>query len=195
MQGKTSEEVLALIEKTFGPPVRNVGSGLSIPQWDFDGGVLTFHPLCGPTFAPKSGGRIWLINTHNRLGSNLLSGYEMATKPDRSGMRYWIGNIEINRDGTYAFFDAEVPTDHKARRRKCFFTEHRHGNVSVTYPPGFGANTLLESTKEKGLVATLHFTSVGDKQAYDIINDPVDRMLSLVSTDFEMDRGWENYWR
>lgn len=44
LQGKSSDEIRTAIIDRFGPPTRNVGSGLRIDQWEIAGGVLTFHP-------------------------------------------------------------------------------------------------------------------------------------------------------
>jgi hypothetical protein len=81
VQGKGPEEVRALIVRRFGPPAREVGSGLQIEQWDVDGGTLTFHPLQGPSFN-KSGVLTRLIRTTNPAALCLFGSYEMDTEPE-----------------------------------------------------------------------------------------------------------------
>lgn len=44
------EEVRALTVRRFGPPAREVGSGIQMNNRMWDGGILTFHPFQGPTF-------------------------------------------------------------------------------------------------------------------------------------------------
>jgi hypothetical protein len=92
------EEVYTAIVTPFGKETRNIGSGLSILQWDLKEGSFIFHPLRGPTYCPKTGGVIWLLRTKNLARPNVLQNYEMTTLPDTGnhGTQYWIGNIKIN---------------------------------------------------------------------------------------------------
>src|SRR3954469_15703137 len=78
IQGKQPEQVRALIVARFGPPARDLGSGLRIDQWDVDGGVLTFNPVDGVTFEQR-GERTRLIRTTNRAASCLFGNYCKAT--------------------------------------------------------------------------------------------------------------------
>src|SRR5947208_659011 len=50
-----ADQVLAAATARFGRPSRDAGSGVSIPQWDIAGGVLTVHSSAGPTFRSAGG--------------------------------------------------------------------------------------------------------------------------------------------
>jgi len=104
VQGKKPDEVRALIVGRLGQPTRDIGSGISIDQWDVAGGQLTFHPGTGPTF--KKDGKIrWLIRTTNPAATCLFGSYQMTTIPDPAnhGNCFWTGDLSLRADGKYQY--------------------------------------------------------------------------------------------
>jgi hypothetical protein len=61
IQGKTNDEVQAAIIRRLGPAPRDVGSGLSIQQWDVGSGVLTYSQ--GLADFQANGRTVWLTQT------------------------------------------------------------------------------------------------------------------------------------
>jgi len=81
LQGKKGDEVATAIIKQFGPAARDVGSGLSIQQWDVDCGVLTYS-LGLARFRSDGGKVVWLTPTVNKALLALTAGtFEMYTPP------------------------------------------------------------------------------------------------------------------
>jgi hypothetical protein len=201
-EAKTFEEARATIVEQFGTADRDIGSGVSIEQWDLDGGVLTLHLLSGPTFSLIGGDTVWLVETCNPLEENLLGSYEMTTKPDENnrGTRYWIGNLDLRKDGTYAFRDSQSNLDRRDEQNHNFFMNHPRGHYEIVYSPGLGPDTLLETLETRATLAKVTCAadgSVADRQ-YFILSDPHMRRLSFSAAgeiEFEMDKGWTNYWQ
>ncbi|MCX9158592.1 hypothetical protein OPU71_20965 [Niveibacterium sp. 24ML] len=195
-QGKSPNEVLALIGKRFGPYHRNTGSGLSIPEWEVFGGVLTFHPLTGPFFYdPRTNKVTGLIPTHNAVRENLLQSYEMTSNADKHGTKYWLGNLEFPTSATYRFTKSGLEVD--ARN---FFITYTTGTVAVTLANGITDETLLESLSGSFPIAQLAFTSSDGKEkaTYTIVSSEQERGLSFVgATDvgFILDTSWVNFWK
>ena len=202
LEGKSSKEVRDLVVRTFGPPDRDIGSGLSIVQWDFEEGVLTCHPGTGPVFDHKSGERTWLIQTHNPLEENLIGSYEMTTRPDARyhGTRFWIGNLTLRKDRTYVFVDSSQNLDHRAGQENNFFMLHPAGTFRLEFLSGLTAQTLLESVTEQTPIARLRFKARdghAEKECV-IVSYPLGRVLVFDGADelgFCMHKGWNNYWQ
>jgi hypothetical protein len=124
IQGKNPIDVRAAIIDQIGAPQRDIGSGLIIEQWDISNGVLTFHPVTGPTFFdPKTKKSFWLLRTTNPVRVNLLQSYEMSTQPDLSnhGTCYWLGNVKVRSDMTYQFEDSGQHRDQRGAQTENFF--------------------------------------------------------------------------
>ena len=203
IRGKSSDETRAAIIARLGPAKRNVGSGFRIEQWDLPGGVLTFHPGTGPTFAErKTGINFHLIKTRNPAGANIFSGYEMTTVPDpkNHGNTFWIGNLKFGRGHGYHFVDSGQNTSFRSAQDQNFFMLHPAGTVEVRYVAPTTADTLLESLAEGTTVAHLVFTSA-DKKAratFSITSSERSRWLAFGAEKplpFVMGTGWENFWR
>ena len=157
IQGQQPEEVRALIVARFGPPARDLGSGLRIDQWDVDGGALTFHPVEGVTFE-KRGERTRLIRTTNLAASCLFGNYEMVTLPaGRREMSYWLGNVSLVADSRYRYTDSRQSLDHRAEQRENFFILHPNGSAQITYAAGVTPATRLEDLPDGTAVATVTF--------------------------------------
>lgn len=198
---RTWEEARDIIEAQFGEADRDIGSGFGIEQWDLDDGVLTLHQACGPTFAPASGGAIWLVETCNPLEENLLGGYEMMTVPESrpNGGYCWLGNVELRQDGTYRFIDSRSNLDRRAGQENNFFMLQPEGRFEIVYAAGLAPGTLLETLSEAVVVADVMFTSKGGGRTarYLIVGDPAARTLRFAANEemeFQMYRGWDSYW-
>lgn len=195
-QGKSPDEVRALIGNRFGPYLRDIGSGLSIPQWDVFGGVLAFHPLFGPSFYdPKTKDVTGLITTHNTVRENLLQSYEMTSNADQHGARNWLGNLEFPTNTTYRFTKSGLEVNARS-----FFITYPTGTVAVTLAKGIADETLLESLSGNFPIAQLVFTSSDgtEKATYSIVSSEQKRGLSFVGAKdigFIMDTTWVNFWK
>jgi hypothetical protein len=156
-RGKSPHEVAAIIVQRLGPPARDVGSGVEGLQWDVDGGVLYLcaAPAGPPVFYGSNGIPIWLIDTENSIGDNIVNDFEMDPLPNLKydEIQFWGGDLELRRDGNYKF----VPAEFRFFVRN-FFARFPHGKYTVQYPKGLSPSTLLESLADKTCVATIHFT-------------------------------------
>jgi hypothetical protein len=197
VQGKGAEEVRALIVRRFGPPAREVGSGLQIEQWDVDGGILTFHPLQGPTF--NQGGVLTrLIRTTNPAALCLFGSYEMDTEPEgHPAMLYYIGDVSLSADH-YKFKDSGSNLDHRNKQKNNFFTLHPDGLVEVKFASGVSAESRLEALPDDSPVATVTF-SAPDRRfsaTYRIVANRSSMSLAFQGKGpFQLKKGWVNYWR
>lgn len=201
IQGKKPQEVLAIMSADFGKPSRDVGSGLSIPQWDVAGGVLTYHEWVGPTF--RAGGRtVWLIRTHNSVGDTLTGSFEMTTPPDPAnhGNRFWLGNLDLHPDGTYS-----MKTGGSGERQDVanasFFGKHPRGTYAVTYAEKVDKASLLEDVADGTDVVTLKFTpdqAAGAEAVYKVRAAVDERQMEIVPAEgkatFQLEKGWKNHW-
>src|SRR3954462_14306509 len=199
IQGKQSEQVRALIVARFGPPARDLGSGLRIDQWDVDGGALTFNPVDGVTFE-KRGERTRLIRTSNLAASCLFGNYEMVTLPNgRDGMRYWLGSVSLAANSRYKYTESDQSLNRRAEQRDNFFILHPNGSAQITYAVGVTPETRLEDLPDGTSVATVTFVSegVGASRAYRIVADRTSMSLAFQgeAMSFRLTRGWLNYWR
>jgi hypothetical protein len=199
VQGKPPAEVHALVVSRLGPPTRTIGSGLQIEQWDVDGGVLTFHPLTGPTF-DKGGRRTWLMRTSNPAAECLLGRYEMVTLAEAPhGTGYWLGNVSLTADGQYTYTDSEQNREHRAGQRSNFFLLHPKGSFEVIYLSGVTPETRLEEVPDGTAIATVRFVAQDRRSgtAHRIVASPTRRLLAFEgkAMSFRMYKGWVNYWR
>ncbi len=201
IQGKSPDEVRDVIVQQFGPPERNVGFGLRIEQWDVARGVLTFHPLQGPSFA-KGGVHTRLMRTNNTADDCLFGSYEMKTLPDPAnyGTRFWLGNVTLPSDGRYHYEDSGQNLARRTAQSKNFFMLYPEGKAVVEYAAGITGRTRLEDVSDGRRIATVTFSANDGPatQAYDIITSRTSMDLTVESTEsipFQMEKGWVNYWR
>jgi hypothetical protein len=203
IQGKDSDTVHAEIIRRFGFADRDVGSGFRIEKWDLSGGVLTFHPMSGPTFVDAKTDKFFrLLRTTNLAGDNLLQRYSMMTLPDpqNNGSQYWLGSVEFGADGTYRFVDGRAFPEELAKQRDNFFVLYPAGKVVVRYAPPITAETRLETLPENSVVAHFDFTSDDGNHRATFSIKSSERFRTLAFTadqrlTFEMDTSWRNFWR
>lgn len=199
IQGQEPDEVRAAVVRRFGQPARDIGSGLSIEQWDVAGGVLTFHPGTGPTFA-KGGQTTRLMRTTNPAGDCLVGSYEMTTLPDPAnhGNCFWLGNVALTPKGRYRYTGG-VSTSTRPGQEDNFFMHHPEGMARVEYAAGVTSQTRLEDLPDGTRVATVTFVGDGEaSKSYAIVASRSSMRLAFESPEplvFRMDKGWVNYWR
>ena len=106
IKGKAPREVASIIVQRFGPPNRDVGSGLTILDWDVVGGDLRLTVQGGPPiFRISDGKKLWLVETENPAGDNIVSEFEMSTLPDpkNHGSRSWLGDLTLRANRKYEY--------------------------------------------------------------------------------------------
>jgi hypothetical protein len=196
MQGKQRDEAFALIVDYFGQPTRNIGSGLSIPQWDICGGVLTFHPLSGPRFTIDDTTK-WLIRTANSVVACVFGHYDMSTLADNWRTTYSLGSISLSAEGHYTYTASFPQSPPRTGQGQNFFIRHPQGSAAVVYAPDITSQTLLENLPDWTVIANVTFVaSNGDTQTYFVIVDSDKRRLLLESAEpilFRLSKGWVNF--
>lgn len=198
LEGKGPDDVRALIVRRFGPPARDVGSGIQIEQWDVDGGILTLHPLQGPTFT-KGGVLTHLMRTTNPAALCLFGSYEMDTGPEgHPSMFYYFGDLSLSFDH-YKFTDSGSNLDHRSRQKSNFFMLHPDGLVEVKYASGVSAGTRLEDLSNGSPVAMVRFSAPNGpfSATYRIVANRSSMSLAFQGKGmpFQLTKGWVNYWR
>ena len=194
IQGKTGPEVRAAIVKRFGPAARNLGSGVSIEQWDVESGVLTYS--LGLASFQRNGTRVWVTQTANVALPTLTSNtFEMYTNPEPQ-MKYWIGNVSLKGDGSFKFVDSGQSLEHRAKQSQNFFMKHPAGRFAIQFSAGCTAETILERVPEASVLCNLTF-SPGDgspQASYDIMAYPSERRLAFMTKKqplaFLLEKGW-----
>ena len=127
----------------FGPAARDVGSGLSIHQWDVESGVLTYSGGLA-SFQTKGGKSVWLTATVNKaLPALTANTFEMTTMPEPQ-MKYWLGNLHLKPNSTYEFVDSGQSLDHRTGHTLNFFMKHPNGRFETRFAPGCTGDTVLE---------------------------------------------------
>jgi hypothetical protein len=200
LQNKNMDGIKAVIMDKLGPPKRNLGSGIQIDQWDVPDGVLTFHPLRGPTFVnSKTKKTIYLLRTSNSAGENLLQSYEMTTLPvPPYGNNSWLGNLSFGADRTYQFTASGLNTNPRNGQAGNFFMRYPTGKVTVQYISPNTAETLLESLAESAVIANLAFTAKdgAHKETFSIKSSEQSRRLDFYSEkplSFVMYTSWKHF--
>ena len=204
IQGKNPDEVLAIIQARFGGETRNIGSGLSIPQWDVAGGVLTFHPFRGPSFSHGTI-TVMLIDTQNKVGRNIPGNYQMSTLLDNYRTRFSIGELVLQTDGSYRFKRVGPWLAYYTKDASNFFTAHPSGTYTVFYPKPVQESSVMESLPDKSVIATLKFVAdpadkpAGETQAIDLLIDVPERTLYFAPhieppLTYQVEKSWEEFW-
>jgi hypothetical protein len=178
LQAKKGDEVASAIIKQFGPAARDVGSGVSIRQWDVESGVLTYS-LGLARFRPKVGKVVWLTPTINKALLALTTDtFEMTTLPEPQ-MKYWLGNLRLKPDSAYEFVDSGENLDHRVGQTQNFFIKHSNGRYEIQFAPGCMGDTVLERLTDGTLLCSVTFLSAngGPQVSYDIVVYPSERRL------------------
>jgi hypothetical protein len=191
------KQVLAAAIAQFGKPTRDLGSGLSIPQWDVAGGTLTVHPGRGPTFQRTRGPVVWLIPTANRAGDQIAQGFEMYSPPDPAnhGNQFWIGNVHVSPGMKYEYVDSGSNLQERGNQSRNFFILHPAGRAKIAWSKGVDAGTLLETAGD-GEICRVTFTENGGEAAFEaaIVSSAQERQLTIAGPTFVMSAGWLHFW-
>jgi hypothetical protein len=180
LQSKKGDEVATAIIKQFGPAARDLGSGVSIQQWDVESGVLTYS-LGLASFRANGGKMIWLTATVNKALLALTDDtFEMYTPPEPQ-MKYWLGNLRLKPDSTYEFLDSGQNLDHRTGQTKNFFIVHPDGRFEIHFAPGCTGDTVLERLTDGAFLCSLTFLPAngGPQVSYDVIVYSSERRLAF----------------
>jgi hypothetical protein len=195
LQGKKGDEVVTAIVNQFGPAARDLGSGLSIQQWDVESGVLTYSQGLA-SFRAGSGKVVWLTSTVNKAMPALTADtFEMTTMPEPQ-VKYWLGNLRLKPDSTYEFVDSGQSLDHRIGQTQNFFIKHPNGRFETHFESGCTGDTILEGLTDGALLCSLTFLSAngGPQTTYEIIVNPSERRLAFSTKRrplvFLMDKGF-----
>jgi hypothetical protein len=200
IQGKEPDEVRALIVRRLGQPVREVGSGFRIEQWDVDGGVLTFHELVGPWF-DRDGVRTRLIRTNNPAAIALLGDYEVSAMPDEpGGTGYGLGDLSLSTGSRYTFTLGDKSLESASGQRGNFFILHPNGFTEIKYAGPVTADTRLEDLSDGTVVAIVTFVARDrqSRQVYRALSYRTSMNLQLEGENlppFRVAKSWVNFWR
>jgi hypothetical protein len=180
IKGKSPYEVEKISRTRLGEPTRDIGSGVSILQWELQGGTWTVHQLAGaswryreakrPTFA-----QVTLIENKRIKEAVPSASYEMTSLPTgKYGSKTWWGNIKL-KDGQYKFIPSSAAAgDSDANKNHpcpgCFLFANPTGTYALTYV--VDSNKLFKEFKQKTVVARLALTGAKAKQTYDLVYDP-----------------------
>jgi len=194
IQGKKGDEVASAITNQFGPAARDVGSGVTIQQWDVESGVLTYSRGL-VNFRDKGGKLVWLTTTVNKaLPSLTADSFEMYTLPSPQ-MKYWLGNVSLRPDSTYRFTDSGSGLEHRADQTQNFFMRHPDGRFAIHFAPGCTADTVLEHLPDGTVLCRLTFLPAdgGAEASYDVIAYASEKRLAFDSKRprvFSMEKQW-----
>jgi hypothetical protein len=144
IRDKSGDEVEAAIVKQFGPAARDVGSGVSIMQWDVSTGVLTYSGGLA-RFSVSGGKSVWLTATNNRALPTLTAeGFEMTTLPSPQ-LKYWLGDLDLKTGSTYKFIDSgeSESLHHREKQTNNFFLKHPVGRFAIQFASGCTPDTVL----------------------------------------------------
>lgn len=191
-----ADDMQAEAKREFGEP-RDIGSGLSVPEWHIAGGDLIIHPLRGPTFRFADGKLIWLLPTSNAAQENLLQDFEMDTPPDPKmhGNQFWIGNVQISKDQHYQYVDSDSNLHNREDQSGNFFIHHPEGHIEIIWPKGIDAKSHLEDLGNRE-VARIRFVATDGKSTLEagIKSSDQTRTLTLSGATYELQCGWKHYW-
>jgi hypothetical protein len=196
IRDKSGDEVEAAIVKRFGPG-QDVGSGLRILQWHVGTGVLTLSGgLAG--FQVNGGRGVWLTVTSNKaLPAVTGDGFEMTTSPSPQ-MKYWLGDLELERGSKYKFIDSREweSLRHREKQTNNFFLKHPDGRFTIQFAPGCSPDTVLERLPDATVLCSviLFPADRSPEAAFDIVAYPSERRLRFSRKkpplEFFMDKGW-----
>jgi hypothetical protein len=197
IQDKSGDEAEAVIVKHFGQAARDVGSGVSIKQWDVGTGVLTYSGGLA-RFSVSRGKTVWLTVTNNRaLPILTASGFEMSTPPSPQ-IKYWLGDLDLKTGSTYKFVDSGEyeSLHHRERQTNNFFLKHPTGQFAIQFASGCSPDTVLERLPDAAVLCTLTFVPAdGSSQVtFEIVAYPSERRLVFSTKTrasiFLMEKGW-----
>ncbi len=213
IQGKKSDEVLAIIRAQFGMETRSTGSGIYMPQWDIGGGVLTFHPYRGPNFSrgtpnypwvyPSSG--VMLIDTHNSVSDNLPGTYTMSTLLNDYRTRFVVGQVALF-GGKYRFEPITETLAYSVKDVSNFFTAYPSGTCRTVYPKNVKQSSMMENLADQSVIVRLEFVAepankpAGATLSLDLRIDVRQRTLYFAPRiesplTYQLEKSWKEFWK
>jgi len=196
---KSGNEVEAAIVRRFGPAARDLGSGVSIKQWDVGTGVLTYSGgLASFSIAGGKTPSIWLTQTNNKaLRTLIMDGFEMTSLASPK-IKYWLGDLDLKTGLAYKFVDSQEweSLHHREKQQNNFFLRHPAGRFAIQFAPGCSPDTVLERLPDTTVLCRLTFIPAdGSPEAtYDIIVYPNSRRLTFSRKkpplEFLMGKSW-----
>ena len=197
IRDKLGSEVEAAIVNHFGAAARDIGSGVSIKQWDVGTGVLTYSG--GRVRFSVSGGKsVWLTVTNSKALPILTAdGFEMTTPPSPQ-LKYWLGDLDLKTGSIYKFVDSEEyeSLHHREKQTNNFFLKYPTGRFAIQFASGCSPDTVLERLPEAAVLCSMTFVAAdGSSQAsFEIVAYPSGRRLvfSMKARPaiFLMEKGW-----
>lgn len=199
IQGKTPEEVRAIIIGKFGKPTFESGSGITTEHWEVEGGVLSNEYGGTMPVFEKDGKIRRLYDYDNTLAANIFGDYEMSTLPlkEYNGTSFWLGNLLLSENGSYHYKGGGTNPDHIAADQvKNYFMLHPDGTYKIEYATGMTASTRLEDLPDGFVVATIMCnTSVTlGSECFDIVAKASlwrFRFATKSGLLFDLDRSWQ----
>jgi hypothetical protein len=197
IRDKSGGEVEAAIVKHFGPAARDVGSGVSIKQWDVGTGVLTYSGGLA-SFSLRKGKSVWLTTTNNKALRTLTAhGFEMTTPPSPQ-LKYWLGDLNLKTGSTYKFVDSGEyeSLHHREKQANNFFLKHPTGRFAIQFASGCSPDTVLEHLPDAAVLCSLTFVSAdgSSRATFEIVAYPSERRLVFSTMTrpqiFLMEKGW-----
>jgi hypothetical protein len=164
IRDKSGDEVEAAIVKHFGPAARDLGSGVSIKQWDVGPGVLTYSGGLA-RFSVARGKSVWLTATNSKALTLIADGFEMTTPPSPQ-MRYWLGDLDLKTGSTcstYKFIDSAEweSLRHREKQTHNFFLKHSTGRFAIQFASGCSPDTVLEPLPDATVLCSLSLVEAG----------------------------------
>ena len=166
-------------------------------EWDVDSGVLSMSQFGSPTFRSKEGKTIWLLATEHMALKSLIGSFEMSTLPDKNNHnnQFWIGNVHLNKDNTYAYAMEGLDNLNKEQRlaqKNNFFMLHPKGTFNIQFVNGYTEKTFLEDIPNETKLCEIEFLPEDEsqKQIYGIMS--YERWLNFINPDspFELTKSW-----
>ncbi len=192
---RNPREAFGIIVKMYGKANRFLGSGISIAQWDIDGGYVYSHPFFGVSYSKKDydisdSDAVYFINTENKVEENIIGTYRMTSLKNRvKPAQYWYGYLELEEDGKY-FFKDEIWEKEQIKQRNNFFHNNPKGTYTIEYLNNIKADSLLEEMEEGTMLARIKFVS-GNKSEILYFSIKGRTIESNEETSFQLYKHWK----
>ena len=195
---RNHKEAIGIIIEMYGKPNRFLGSGISIAQWDIDGGFLYCHPFFGVSFTKNDDDfddidAIYFINTENKVEENIIGTYTMVSlESNVKPAQYWYGYLELGKNGKY-FFKDEIWEEERTKQRNNFFHNNPKGTYTIEYLNTIKADSILEKMQKGTMLAKIRFIS-GNKNEILYFSIKGRTIECKGATPFRLYKFWEHYY-